>query len=113
MSYLLDFSQYIVKTLPLLTPESPPYIIGGYGLDTGLAFGRALRKRRKEAGLTQEQLALEADIQRNYVSLIERGVNQPTITIIFKLAGALGCRPSSLVEDVEMLAGSEPQDHPS
>jgi transcriptional regulator with XRE-family HTH domain len=78
-------------------------------LDTGLAFGKTLRKRRKEAGFTQEQLALEADIQRNYVSLIERGVNQPTITIIFKLAGALGCSPSSLVEDVEKLVSSGSQ----
>lgn len=53
-------------------------------------------------GLTQEQLAHEADIQRNYVSLIERGVNQPTITILFKLADALNCSPSSLVEDAEI-----------
>ncbi|MBA6090655.1 helix-turn-helix domain-containing protein [Pseudomonas sp. 17391] len=75
-------------------------------MDIGLAFGKVLRKRRKDAGLTQEQLALEADIQRNYVSLIERGLNQPTITIIFKLAGALGCSPSCLVEDVEMLVGT-------
>jgi transcriptional regulator with XRE-family HTH domain len=72
-------------------------------LDAGLAFGRVLRERRKQAGLTQEQLALEADIQRNYVSLIERGINQPTITIIFKLAAALKCRPSALVADVESL----------
>jgi transcriptional regulator with XRE-family HTH domain len=78
-------------------------------LDIGLAFGKTLRKRRKEAGFTQEGLALEADVQRNYVSLIERGVNQPTITTVFKLAGALGCSPSSLVEDVEMLVNSGSQ----
>lgn len=78
-------------------------------MDIGLAFGKTLRKRRKEAGFTQEQLALEADIQRNYVSLIERGVNQPTITIIFKLARALGCTPASLVEDVEVLVNSGSQ----
>jgi transcriptional regulator with XRE-family HTH domain len=73
-------------------------------LDAGLAFGKVLRERRKLAGLTQEQLALEAEIQRNYVSLIERGVNQPTITIIFKLAAALGCSPSALIADVEAMA---------
>ncbi|MCU1722951.1 helix-turn-helix domain-containing protein [Pseudomonas sp. 5P_5.1_Bac1] len=70
-------------------------------MDAGLAFGKVLRERRKLAGLTQEQLALEADIQRNYVSLIERGVNQPTITVIFRLAAALGCSPSALIADVE------------
>lgn len=66
-----------------------------------MAFGRVLRQKRKEVGLTQEQLALEADVQRNYVSLIERGVNQPTIAVLFKLASALKCSPSTLVLLVE------------
>ena len=70
-------------------------------MDAGLAFGKALRARRKHAKLSQEQLALEAGIQRNYVSLIERGINQPTITIIFRLAAALQCQPSALIADVE------------
>jgi transcriptional regulator with XRE-family HTH domain len=75
-------------------------------LDAGLAFGKVLRERRKQAGLTQEKLALEADVQRNYVSLIERGVHQPTINIIFKLAVALKCQPSALIADVEALVDS-------
>lgn len=70
-------------------------------LEIGLAFGRVLRQKRQEAGLTQEQLALEADVQRNYVSLIERGVNQPTIAVLFKLANALKCSPSTLILLVE------------
>lgn len=70
-------------------------------MDAGLAFGKVLRERRKQAGLTQEKLALEADVQRNYVSLIERGVHQPTINVIFKLAAALNCRPSALIADIE------------
>lgn len=73
-------------------------------MDAGLAFGKVLRERRKLAGLTQEKLAMEADVQRNYVSLIERGVHQPTINVIFKLASALGCQPSALIADVELLA---------
>ncbi|WP_144939500.1 helix-turn-helix domain-containing protein [Pseudomonas alabamensis] len=72
-------------------------------MDAGLAFSKILRERRKQAGLTQEKLALEADVQRNYVSLIERGVHQPTINIIFKLAAALGCKASDLLADVEAL----------
>jgi transcriptional regulator with XRE-family HTH domain len=67
----------------------------------------ALRQKRKEFGYTQEQLAHEADVQRNYVSLIERGINQPTITVIFKLAIALKCSPSSLISDVEKIASAE------
>jgi transcriptional regulator with XRE-family HTH domain len=65
------------------------------------AFGRVLRSLRKERGLSQEGLALEADLQRNYVSLIERGINQPTVTTIFKLAVALRLRPSEMVAQVE------------
>ena len=65
------------------------------------AFGLVLRGLRKGRGLSQEALALEAGIQRNYVSLIERGVNQPTITIIFKLAAALEMKPSQVIELVE------------
>ena len=65
------------------------------------AFGQVLRTLRIERGLSQEALALDAGIQRNYVSLIERGINQPTITIIFKLATALEVQPSQLIELVE------------
>ncbi|WP_332880419.1 helix-turn-helix transcriptional regulator [Pseudomonas alloputida] len=77
-------------------------------MEIGAVFGKVLRQKRKEAGLTQEQLSYEADIQRNYVSLIERGVHQPTIVVIFKLAKALKCTPSSLVAEVESAISSPP-----
>ncbi|MDU0736328.1 helix-turn-helix transcriptional regulator [Pseudomonas aeruginosa] len=70
-------------------------------MDVSKKFGKVLKERRKELGLTQEQLALEAGIQRNYVSLIERGINQPTITMLFKLAKALRCPASSLILEIE------------
>jgi transcriptional regulator with XRE-family HTH domain len=60
------------------------------------AFGMALRGFRKTAGFTQEELAFEAGIERNYVSLLELGRNQPTITVIFKLAEALKIKPELL-----------------
>lgn len=75
-------------------------------MEIGVAFGRVLRRKRQEASFTQEQLALEADVQRNYVSLIERGVNQPTIAVLFKLANALKCSPSTLILLVEEELGS-------
>lgn len=65
------------------------------------AFGAVLRERRLQAALTQEQLAFEADIRRNYVSMLELGQNQPTLTMLFTLAAALGCAPSDLLLDVE------------
>jgi transcriptional regulator with XRE-family HTH domain len=70
--------------------------------DTPVLFGAVLRSIRIERGLSQEALALEAGLQRNYISLMERGLNQPTITTIFRLALALGVRPSVLVERVEV-----------
>lgn len=76
-------------------------------MDPAIAFGLVLRHLRKEAGLSQEQLALAAGIERNFVSLIERGVNQPTIRVIFKLAAALNVDPSAMLKAVEKkLTGS-------
>lgn len=65
-------------------------------------FGATLRRLRRAAGLTQEQLGLEAGVQRNFVSLIETGQNQPTISTIVKLARALGMKASELVAEAEM-----------
>jgi len=74
-------------------------------LEPGPAFGQVLRRVRKDAGLTQEQLALEAEVERNFVSLIERGINQPTIRVLFKLAKALGTTPSRMLLEVEAKLG--------
>ncbi|MBB3119019.1 helix-turn-helix domain-containing protein [Pseudoduganella violacea] len=70
-------------------------------MDPGVAFGQVLRALRRDAGLSQEQLAFAAEIERNFVSLIERGVNQPSIRVIFKLAQALGLPPSKMIFLVE------------
>jgi transcriptional regulator with XRE-family HTH domain len=51
--------------------------------------------------MTQEQLALGAGVERNFVSLLERGVNQPTVRVVFKLADVLGVPPSKLIELTE------------
>jgi transcriptional regulator with XRE-family HTH domain len=66
-----------------------------------VAFGLALRRLRLAADLSQEQLGLESGVQRNFISLIETGQNQPTVTTIFKLAQALGIKPSKLVAEAE------------
>jgi len=66
-----------------------------------IAFGKVLRRLRIELGLSQEALALSAELQRNYISLMELGQNQPTITTIFKLADALDIKPSKLMDLVE------------
>jgi transcriptional regulator with XRE-family HTH domain len=65
------------------------------------AFGRVLRDLRKEAGLTQEQLGLEAGMQRNFISLMELGQKQPTITSIIRLSQALQRPAGEIVAMVE------------
>ena len=68
-----------------------------------VAFGQVLRKHRLAAGLSQEQLGLDAEVQRNFISLIETGQNQPTITTVFKLASALGIKVSRMLSEAEKL----------
>jgi transcriptional regulator with XRE-family HTH domain len=76
--------------------------------DLAVAFGRVLRRYRLSAGLSQEKLALEAGLQRNYISLLELGQNQPTITTLFKLAGVLSIDPEQIVQAVRMEAENAP-----
>jgi transcriptional regulator with XRE-family HTH domain len=52
-------------------------------------------------GITQERLALDAGVDRSFVSQIERGVRQPSLTTIWKLATALDVAPSLLLQQVE------------
>jgi len=77
-------------------------------VEVALAFGKVLRKRRVAAGFTQEQLAHESELQRNYVSLMERGINQPTINTLIKLATSLGCTAAEIVDEVEQLVAQNP-----
>ncbi len=58
--------------------------------------------------MSQEALALESTVQRQFISLIERGENQPTISTIFRLAGALQVQPSELMAltEAEMVSRS-------
>jgi len=54
---------------------------------------RNLRILRKQKGLSQEELALQAGINRNYVGQIEREEKSPTVDVIEKLARPLDVEP--------------------
>jgi transcriptional regulator with XRE-family HTH domain len=62
-----------------------------------VAFGQVLRDCRDKVGLSQEELAGRADVDRTYVSLLERGRRQPSLEMLFKLSQALGVAPATLV----------------
>lgn len=63
------------------------------------AFGEALRRARVSHGLSQQDLALESELDRTYISLLERGLRQPTITTLITLADSLGADPAMLLRE--------------
>jgi len=60
-----------------------------------------LRRLRQEASLTQEELGFEADLRRTYVSVLELGQQQPSLTTILKLSKALKLSASELMSLTE------------
>ena len=64
-------------------------------------FGIILQKERKTNGLSQEKLAELANLHRTYISDIERGIRNPTITTIFTLCKALNTTPAELLKGFE------------
>jgi transcriptional regulator with XRE-family HTH domain len=59
-------------------------------------FGLHLKKLRLARGLSQEQLGLIAELDRTYISGIERGVRNVSLANIFKIARALNVEPAKL-----------------
>lgn len=66
-------------------------------MDVVVLLGQNVRRYRKERGLTQEQLALEADMERSYVSDLERGTRNPSVRAVGRLAEALRIDPYLLL----------------
>lgn len=83
-----------------MSDEPLPNILSS-GVDVDQAFGQALRGMRQKRKWSQEQLALEADANRNYVSLVELGRNSPSVRMLFKFCAALEVSPSTLMKEVE------------
>ena len=62
-------------------------------------FGHRLRELRKERGLTQEALAEAADLSGNYISDLELGLKEPSLTILVRLSQALDVGMGELLVD--------------
>ena len=60
-------------------------------------MARNLRILRKQKGLSQEELAFQAGINRNYVGQIEREEKSPTIDMIEKLSSSLDVEPIAII----------------
>jgi len=60
-------------------------------------LGRNVRRLRRELNLSQEELAFQAEIDRTYVSQIERGVINPSLLVLWKIANVLAVDVETLL----------------
>ena len=67
-------------------------------MDVVQLLGENVRRYRKLKGMTQEQLAAEAGMERSYVSDLERGTRNPSVAALGRLAEALDILPFQLLE---------------
>ncbi len=70
--------------------------------DLAKAFGEVLKNLRMEANLSQETLAYESELDRSYISMLERGLKMPTIATLFQLAAVLKKAPFEIIKLVEI-----------
>jgi transcriptional regulator with XRE-family HTH domain len=67
-------------------------------MDLRQAFAANLRRLRHAKGLSQENLAYEASVNRTYMSKLEKGASYPGLEIIGKLAAVLEVEPADLLK---------------
>jgi transcriptional regulator with XRE-family HTH domain len=68
-------------------------------MSLGGIVARNIRRVRLERGLTQEELAARIRINRNYIGMIERQENSPTVAMLERIAKALGIEPARLFDE--------------
>ena len=71
-------------------------------------LGDILREAREKAGLSQEQLAFRADIDRTYVSQLENDKKSPTIQTLFRLCHAMKVSPAAVIGRLERRLSRQP-----
>ena len=70
-------------------------------------FGTQLRQLRQAANITQEELAFRVGLARTYISLLERGVKSPTLTVFLRLCVALDQPPDQVMAQIYQLVLQE------
>lgn len=69
-------------------------------MDIRKKFGKRLRQLREERGWSQEEFADRAGLHRTYVSAVERGVRNPTLSVLERIAKALGVSLEEMLQSV-------------
>lgn len=68
------------------------------------SFGYLVKQRRLFLGISQEELGLRANLDRTYISGIERGIRNPSLTALVDLAQGLGISVSEMLDQLENVA---------
>ncbi len=66
-----------------------------------LSLGKLIKHKRKAQKLSQEQLGFLSNLDRTYISGVERGIRNPSLTALVSLANGLGITVSELLKDLE------------
>lgn len=69
---------------------------------TLVALGQAIRRIRKEREMSQEQLALSAEVDLSYLGRVERGDNNVAVLRLKRIADALGMTMTELMNEAEL-----------
>lgn len=96
--------------VPALPPPGPPAPAGPTSTDVG----RAVRRLRSDAGFAQEGFADHAGLHRTGQSALERGLVDPRLSTLVKIAAGLGLAVSELLREIEREASTpaSPSDAP-
>ena len=68
-------------------------------MDLRMVFASNVRRLRSERGLSQCQLAAEAELDRSYLSRLGNARNNATLELVAKLAAVLGVKPAELAKE--------------
>lgn len=75
-----------------------------------IAFGQTLRQFRAKLKISQERLSQESGLDRSYISLLERGIRQPSLTTMIQLSQALRISSVELISKVEEILSENNKD---
>ncbi len=70
-------------------------------------FGQIVAQQRKALNVSQEELAHRAGLDRTYISGLERGVRNPSLTVLCRLAAGLGITAGQMLKELQVMKGNK------
>lgn len=91
-----------IKNVLCVRSTISSYIVKSTVSELIVRFGLRVKELRKSLGITQEELAERAEVSKDYIGLIERGLRSPSLTTIAKLAESLGVTIAQLFNETSV-----------